>query len=184
MIELNEKTHEYDFNGKKYAGVTRILQECGLIDITYFTEETAMRGTYVHECLKMLDKNVPLLMLDIGPDIEGYINAYRQFKKENDYKVIEIEKSYVNKDFGFAGTLDRICTINGSDCVLDIKTGTKQPWHGVQLSGYKLLTGEGSFLLRALYLSNNGKYRLESYKDSDYRNIFMCALNLHNWKNK
>ena len=184
MISCNEKTHEYECNGKKYPGVTQILKDCGLIDITWYTQETAMKGTYVHECLKLLDENVPLVMLDIGSDIEGYIDAYLQFKKDTDYKILQIERPYIDKDLRFAGTPDRICAINGADCILDIKTGTKQEWHGLQLSGYKFLLGEGSFLLRALYLNNNGKYKLESYKDLEYRNIFISALSIYHWKNK
>jgi hypothetical protein len=184
MITCDEKTHEYGCNGKKYPGVTHILQNCGLIDITWYTEETAMRGTYIHECLKLIDENVPLIMLDIGPDIAGYINAYLQFKKNTDYKILQGEKPYISEDYKFGGTLDRICTINGAQCILDIKTGQKQEWHGLQLSGYKLLVGEGSFLLRVLYLNNKGKYRLESYKDSEYRNIFISALSIYHWKNR
>jgi hypothetical protein len=184
MISFNEKTHEYECEGKVYPSVTQILQDCGLIDISWYTEESAMRGTYVHECLKLMDENVPLVMLDTGPDIKGYIDAYLHFKHDTDYKVLQIEKPYIDKNLRLAGTPDRICTINGTDCILDIKTGQKQEWHGLQLRGYKLLVGEGSFLLRAIYLNINGKYRLESYKDSDYRNIFMCALSLYHWKNK
>ena len=184
MIEFDEAKHEYSKGGTIYPSVTTILQDVGLVDITYFTEESAMRGTYVHDCLKLLDENVPLVMMDIGEDIEGYINAYLKFKKENDYKIIESETHHINETMRFAGTPDRVCTLNGKDAIIDIKTGAKCDWHCIQLSGYKLLVNDAKLLLYGLYLKDTGIYRLEPYKDADYRNVFYAALTVYGFKHK
>jgi len=184
MIEFDEAKHEYSKDGIIYPHMTQILQDVGLIDITWYTEESSMRGRYIHDCLRLLDENVPLVMLDIGPDIEGYINAYLKFKKENDYKIIESETHHINETMRFAGTPDRVCRVNGKDAIIDIKTGTKCDWHGIQLSGYKLLLGESKLLLYGLYLKDTGKYTLQPYKDADYRNVFYAALTVYGWKHK
>jgi len=180
LIKLNEN-HEYVEDGKSYPSVTQILKRCGLIDTTWFSNESAQRGTYIHEVLALIDGNTPLMVIDIPVDIEGYVDAYLKFKKEVDFKIQDIEKHHINKEMGFAGTPDRTGNLNGSEVIIDIKTGVKQKWHGVQLSGYKVLI-DGNRLLYGLYLGKNGKYKLEQYNDRDYRNIFMCALSLEKWK--
>ena len=185
MIEVNED-HEYVEDNKIYISVHEILTDCGLIDIQWYTEETAQRGTDIHKMTKEIDGggDPELIKLDYPEEYEGYIDAYLEFKQENDYQIIAIEKPYINKDLRFAGTPDRICKINNLPCILDIKTGSKCDWHGIQLSGYKMLLNDTESHLRALYLKENGKYKLEPYKDSDYRKVFTWALNIFHWKHK
>jgi len=183
MIEFNEYDHEYFVEGKSYPSVTTILKDVGLIDTSWFTEGSAQRGTYIHEVLALIDNNTPLMMLDIPADIEGYVDAYLRFKNDVDFKIHTIEKHCVNKELQFAGTPDRTGILNDFKAIIDIKTGVKQKWHGAQLSGYKALIN-GEHRLRGLYLHKDGKYRLESYKDSEYRNIFMCTLSIYHWKNR
>jgi hypothetical protein len=183
MIKCDD-THTYTVDGQEYPSVTQILKDCGLIDITWYTDETAQRGTFVHECLQLIDQGTPSVLLDYGEDIGGYINAYLQFKKDALYKILQIEKPLYSSEYGFAGTPDRICELNGKYSIIDIKTGQKQDWHRLQLSGYKLLLGESKPLLYGLYLKNTGKYKLEPYKDSEYRNVFYSALTVYNWKHK
>jgi len=184
MIEFNEAAHEYSCEGKVYPSVTQILKDCGIIDITWYTDETAQRGTFVHDCLKLIDQGTPAVLLEYGEDIEGYINAYLQFKKDAQYKIEAIEEPLCSQEYGFAGTPDRICELNGKSCILDIKTGQKQEWHGAQLSAYKMLHGDDQGVLRGLYLNKDGKYRLESFKDSEYRNLFLSALTIYQWKKR
>jgi len=182
MVEFDSKLHKYTEDGKDYPSVTQILKDCGLIDVSWYTEDSALKGTYIHDVLREIDEGALPLMLDISEDIAGYIDAYLRFKKENDYRIEAIEKPLINKTLELAGTPDRIATLNRKACIIDIKTGGKERWHGVQLSGYLMLIDSGDYELFGLYLSKDGKYRLETYRGKDFRGIFMSCLNLYHWK--
>jgi len=108
--------------------------------------------------------------LDIGKSL---IKVKGQIPHGDYLKWIK-EKTYLSERTGI---------LNDFQVIIDIKTGVKQKWHGAQLSGYKALINS-EYKLFGLYLHKDGKYRLESYKDSEYRNIFMCALSIYTWKRR
>lgn len=182
MIIFEKEPHKYTVDGEDYPSVTQILEDCGLINTSWYSEESAQRGIYVHEATQQLDENpVSGIMFD-DDEIEGYIDAYLKFKRENEFIIISIERMVANKKLRFAGRIDRIGILNGQNCILDIKTGQKEKYHGAQLSGYKLAYDEGKAKLFGLYLKRDGNYKLLEYKDSDYRNTFMSALNIYHEK--
>ena len=47
MITFDEETHTYWKDGINYPAVTKILEEMGFVDSTWFDEDSRIRGTYV-----------------------------------------------------------------------------------------------------------------------------------------
>ena len=47
-LTFDEEKHEYRLDGEVLPSVTGILREMGFVDDTYFTEDSAARGTAVH----------------------------------------------------------------------------------------------------------------------------------------
>ena len=73
--------------------------------------------------------------------------------------------------------------LNGIPAIIDIKSGGKWDWHGLQLDGYALLL-KRSLIRFGLYLSKHGTYKLEPYEDSRDTDVFLGALTVANWKSE
>lgn len=180
-LHLDAKTHIYTVGDTVYPGVTDILKAAGLIDDEWFTEESRFRGECVHIATALYDT----LKLDFdGMDesIRPYVEAYIKFRQESECKILEIEKKFVNKRYGFAGKFDRKIMLHGRTGLLDIKAGAKQAWHGVQLQGYRIgIHGIGHKAF-CLYLSSKGTYKLVETEEDPEAQAFLAALNLYKYK--
>jgi hypothetical protein len=192
-IELDEN-HKYSVDGKPYPGVTEILGGCGIIDDTWFTEQDAIRGTHIHMACQYLDEGC-LDRDTVDPLYLPYLMAYEKFLRECKPKWEVIEFKVFNKDYLYAGTLDRFGTMFNEQCCVDLKSGTPQKWVGCQLSGYTqalasmYFNTDGPFpsidcrsKRYGLYLSKYGTYYLKEYNNRDDWRGFTAALNVWKWK--
>jgi len=191
-LKYNKKKYEEYEHIKDevaYPSVTQILIDCGIIDMRGF-KESAVLDEHVNGCLEEFDDNG---CVEYDPQVEkGYIKAYELFKSKNKVIYEHIEKEYINEELGIAGRPDRIGSLNGIKCIIGIKTGPEQDWHGLQLAGYQMVTGleyykldKGlnlAYALYTLYLKPTGTYRLVSYHGKENREIFMSAYNLYFWR--
>jgi hypothetical protein len=104
------------------------------------------RGSNVHQltedydnglqCNLLDDNGKPRYSLEEWNMFERYVDFSKMYKPEH----LLIEQTFVNGSLGFAGTLDRICTIDGKSYVLDIKTSNgiyNSYW--LQLAAYEML---------------------------------------------
>ena len=183
MVEFNEEEHIYKENGHIYPSVTQILKRVGIIDTRWYSEASAQRGTNIHEIINRIgDKLDPLIFLDIDSEYTGYISAYARFLEDNNLVIIESENPKINFDYEYAGKPDIIGRLNNKKCIIDVKTGSQERWHGIQLTAYKLLLPKNNIqALYGLYLQKDEKYRLVEYLDKDYRDIWFSALTLYKW---
>ena len=183
QVEFTHEGHKYTVDGRVIPSVSQILEDVGLVDTRWFKPEHATRGIIVHELLELIDKGL-MDPRDVEEDFKGYVGAYLLFKEECNVKINEIEKIVVNKDFQYAGRIDRLCQINHVSSILDIKTGVKCRWHPVQLFAYHYalpLNSIGSATF-AVHLKDNGKYKLEKYWSSHYTQVWMAALTIYQYK--
>jgi hypothetical protein len=191
-LKFKADTHTYTSGGKEYHPVTRILKETGLIDSSWFTEEASARGIIIHELCALLDRGMSLVGALMEHDEDEFIVsrliAYSTFLKEVQPVWTEIEEPQINKKHLFAGTPDRKGMMFGIETILDIKTGQKIEWHGVQLAGYEMLTMKAEdtksfspIALYTLYLGEN-KYKLHQWRGTEYHEVFKSALNVYRWK--
>lgn len=194
MIEFNEATHTYWYDGLNVPGVSEIIEGAGLTDANakqHYTKFHADRGTAVHKACELLDKGI-LDESSLDPEIEGYVEAYKKFLKEYEPGWVEIEKRGFNKQLFYAGTLDRAGFLTDSGAaVLDIKTGQKAKWHAIQLALYAMLLVENqtpNTNLYGLYLKRDGSFKakrdLIDYTDPEIFRVAEAATRLYHWRNK
>lgn len=179
MLEFEEESHTYFWNGEVVPSVNQILQDIGIIN-TSFMRGGAERGKAVHLACQILDEGDEV---DVAPEIEGYVQAFRKFKRENYYKPILIEEKVYHHELNYAGTLDRTCLLNGYSTLLDLKTSQSiQRYVGLQIIGYRLALGQP--MRRAtLQLKREGDYAIR-YFDDDLLDeaAWVGAVGMWKWK--
>jgi hypothetical protein len=213
MLTFDEEAHIYYWNEEPVVNVTTILESTGLSNFSFIpNEDLKMACDYGHQTHKVTiyeDLNIAniedITALSDAID-EKYKNfnpkknilrnfeTYRQFKADHEYKPIFIEEKFYSKKYRFAGTLDRVCEINGKKYLLDYKTGVLSWTAGVQTAGYDILLEENcpkfAKLPRAiLHFKNEGGYELVTEKTKGQavfnqkifsdRQIFLSALTMY-----
>lgn len=149
------------------------------------------RGTEVHEACAFYDYSGEIPD-DLSADAAPYVAAYVQFKRDHDVDWKYIEHitgcNKEGKDLGFVGTLDRAGFLDGSFCVLDIKTSAKVnvPSLSAQLYAYdRLIKFENTDLYKykpliiGLQLMRDGRYRLYRCDWEQGYNLFTNCLAIH-----
>lgn len=109
-----DDTHTYTVDGEEFPSVSEISRFASREvygDINqYALDNACARGSAVHKATEILDKYGTC---EIDEDIEPYIRAYVQFRKDfgiSDYAYIE--KPLANEELKYAGTIDRIYKID------------------------------------------------------------------------
>lgn len=174
--------------GRRLISVTQALHAAGLVEgEEWFTEESRIRGRYVHKAV-MLEETVGLDESSIDPAIQGYIDAYRRFKQDAHLgPCVFIETPLADPTLGLAGTPDQVRLLDSRLGLIDLKSGVRSATHALQTAAYVHLLGLHNTEWRALprfavYLSVDGKYRLEEHRDRHDWRIFQAALTLIQFK--
>lgn len=178
MLTFDEKQHRY-FDGEiELPSVTTITRFCNYDSLSgkgsdpFYRE----RGTKVHELCADYDFTGEFPQ---GTGLDGYLKAYADFVRDYRPKWDYIEYMVGSVEKGFAGTIDRMGTIDGRNCILDIKTSSKVNVLALtaQLTGYSELCTAGTAVtvngdpqlidpedlfprLYGLQLQKKGNYRL------------------------
>lgn len=184
---FNSAQHEYRVNGLKYPSVTEILSLAGYtLDFSAIPvailEQKRDLGTFVHEATEYIDMGAEV---PYYPGAEGYVEAYRRFKADFDFMPTEAELQVYHKTLRYAGTIDRVGTINGKLSVIDLKTMVAIDLCAVgpQTAAYT----ECYFGIKKRYclqLKSDGSYKLIECKCKEDFQAFMSALNIYNWRKK
>jgi len=170
--------------------VTALLAEAGLIDRTWFSEEGATRGTYVHQACHYYDTG-ELDEESLDPVLIPYLDGWKKFVADTRVTILRAEERIVNERLGITGTPDRVVEWPGVGyAVIDIKSGSLSDWTAIQLAAYKLLLTDAvkdddwpRVLKRfAVNLPGDGTYKVKEYKDRADEGIFLAALAIHNWR--
>lgn len=109
-----DDTHTYTVDGEEFPSVSEISRFASREvygDVSQFNlDNAASRGSAVHKATEILDKYGKC---ECEEDIEPYIRAYVQFRKDFGIKdYAHIEKSLAHEELKYAGTIDRIYTID------------------------------------------------------------------------
>ena len=181
-ITFDEATHSYTMDGEPVPSVTTILKSEGFIDTAFFTDYGRDRGKLAHLCCH-LDDTGELDESTVDPVLMPYLLAYRRFKRESGFVASSSEEPLASATYRFAGTPDRFGTFKDIECaLLDIKTGSAEPWVRLQLAAYEILKG-APYKRFALQLKDDGTYKLHPFADRQDRNVFLSALAVYHWKN-
>jgi hypothetical protein len=172
---FEEGKHAFMVDGIRWPSVTQILTLTGFVDPTWFTEESALRGTYVHQIVHWHDTG-ELEESSVDPALMGYLEAWKKFVKDVDFVTHSLEQPRINLAYKFGGVIDRTGLIYGRPAVLDFKSGASPPWTKLQTAGYQILADMPAAQRFALQLNEDGKYNLLPHKDFNDRNVFLSAL--------
>lgn len=199
-----DKKHQYTLNDEEIPSVSEIARFVSREvygDINqYVLDNASSRGSNVHKSTEVLDKYNEV---ECDPEIEPYIRAYIQFRK--DYGIQEyvaIEKPLASENMRFAGTIDRIARIDepfakkfkeqtkidisehiGKLAIIDLKSSSvvQKVLGSIQLNGYEILVKENNIgdvaVLMICHLEKDGKYKVHNF-DRD-NTLFMSCYNLH-----
>lgn len=190
-LTLEESTHRYRYHGAPVSGVTEILQGAGIIDPTWYTEESRIRGQHVHQAAHYLDED-DLALESVRPEIRPYLDGYIAFRRASGFIPLLLEQRVIHS-LGFAGTLDRVGLLNNRLVLADIKSGGVPKWARIQTGGYDLALEEmiraGLIKLAgfpeahfAIQLPGDGTYRLQPLDRIAGRAEFLEALEKFNRK--
>lgn len=178
-------TSAYQVDGRRVPSVTEVLSLAGVssfgggcgIDPDVLAK-AAHRGHRVHEWTEWLDDSSRRDDAEPSPlGIEGYCDAYHAFKDESGFKPQHVEYVVVNDSRRYAGTIDRIGSIellkDERPIVLDLKTSAMlAPEVRLQLSGYRMAfaaeqgTDPKDYQRASLQLTKDGKYKLKFFEDA------------------
>lgn len=185
-LTFDAATHTYKFGARVLPNVTQIIREAGLIDDRYFTDEARERGRAVHVATALYDQG----RLDdskVREEYRGYVEAYKNYRSQSEWKVVAIEQRVWNADLGYAGTQDREVESCGCVGLEDLKTGAPVASTAIQTAAYERCDSKYPYYglpgpRRAIHLRANGKFSVEVYDDHDDWDAFLAALTLRNWK--
>jgi hypothetical protein len=180
MITFDPDTHTYTIDGQQVPSVTGILADIGFIDSQWFTDYARERGKLVHRIIHWhitgeLDEDT------IDPVLRGYFNAWLAFEKDTGFVSTATEEPLGSEIYRFAGTPDYVGTMNGSEVLIDAKTGAAYPATQLQTAAYEILLNR-KVKRFSLHLTDSGKYKLVEHKDRQDRGIFLAALSCWHWQ--
>ena len=185
-IEFTDSRFYLHPNGNYYPSVTTILdaypktaqffswlKEVGQ-DADVIRDEAGRRGSNVHELTERYDSGEEVTFLSNAgfPAFKmsewSMFERYVEFSRTINPTIEMMEAHMISDKLQFAGTLDRIVTIDGEKILLDIKTSNSiQPTHWLQLAAYNELIKEGGVKInKVAILWLNAKTRTEGKKGS------------------
>lgn len=185
-LTFDAEQHRYRLDGVPLPGVTTAMQSVGLIDYSCvdrdILEYAQTRGTFIHEATAFYDQN-DLDEEKLSPALVPYLEAWKRFRLESNFKVREIEKWNYHPTYLYAGTADRVGEINGKPAIVDIKPPVAKPWWRIQTAAYALIWFPSVVPFRmAVSLHPDATYRVDRHVDPKDKHIFLSALAVHNWK--
>lgn len=197
-IELIEGTHTYKrTDGRVVPSVTQIIGDAGLV--WEARDQMALdRGTAVHRATRYLDEGI-LDWATVDPRIAPYVQAWRRFLDETGFCTTAIEEPVYSERWDYAGQPDRVGILWRADntepssatAVVDLKTGTVQPFTALQLAAYGnaiLNDDQCSRLTRiAVGLHDDGTYEMTTYRMMDWADdlgTFLACLRVARWKER
>jgi hypothetical protein len=184
VLEFDETTHTYRLDGRRLISVTQALS---ILDDRWKVDPFYLEfGKMVHRATACYDRGeYDDFTWDerIIPSVEAYV----KFRSETDFEPIHIELPLFHPTRIYAGTLDRIGTLNGRQVLIDLKTGAKARVDELQEVAYWELAIANNIPVQKLfdlYLHKNGKYNLEPVKEIPRHllPVFLACLKIAQWR--
>lgn len=179
LPELDEATHRYSIDGRTVISVTQVMQQGGIIDPSWYTEEARDRGTAVHAAIHYLNEGT-LDYATIDPLIIPFLKAYVRFTRIGGFKPLLYEKICYSDAHDYATRIDIYGQWpTGTHSLIEIKTGRRPKWVPIQLAAQRQAALESGLCPSSLYsltLDGSGDFRLNQETQSDALPLFLAAL--------
>lgn len=184
-----DQGHKYTLDGEELPSVSelcRFLSREVYGEINQYTlDNAADRGTKVHKACEALDLYGKV---EVSDDILPYLQAYMKFRKEHTVKWEKVEYAGHHTSDRYAGTLDRVGTVDGKRCIVDLKSSyaVQKQLAVAQLNLYRrIMEQDGAWEADALYilhLQKDGEPQLIEIERND--KVPESLLTLHHLMKK
>lgn len=192
VVTFDESRWLYVVDGRGLPGITSRLRACNVIDDAYFSDEAARRGTAVHLLTQYVDEG-DLDLASIDARLVPYANAWERFKADTGFATAhEPELPVASVALGYGTRIDRVGTIAKTAAdrriVLNLKTGSAQPWHAIQVAGEAIAYSEtygvrlGLLERATVQLKPDGTYRFNRYEDRRDYDVWRGVAMLAAWR--
>lgn len=184
-LVFDEETHTYHLNGVRIPSVTQILRPIGG-DYSKIPpdvlENARQRGVASHKACELYDLGI-LDFDSVDETVQQYLTAWVKFMKEHDYEHVASESVGASEKYGYAGTADKLCLLDGVETVIDLKCTAKiASATSIQTAAYaELFNSKRRLCVR---LKKDGTYEKREYTDKNDFNIFLSLLNIAKWSAK
>lgn len=177
-LTFEPAAHRYRLGSRELISVTQALGEAGLIDNSWYTAASALRGTALHAAVHV---HVTTGAMPTDDVVAPFFAAYLAFQMDAGFITTASEERVCDPFLGYAGTLDlrgcfaKLDHSSDSSDVIDIKTGFVPEWVGYQTAGYARLFPE----VRRRWVLNlraDATYRLQSLTKRTDERVFLAAL--------
>lgn len=163
-VTFNEEDHSYWLGMARIPSVSELLRPLTDGYLASIPEAILNRkrdlGLAVHRAAELIDQGYELDPETINPDVNGYIEGYRQFLVDMRPQWQSVERTVFDADRWYAGRLDRTGVINGKPYVVDLKTAaTLSDATAVQLTAYAEADADWESEIAALQLLPKGEYK-------------------------
>lgn len=133
-FRFEPSSHSYWKGTTRFPSVTELVRAAGLSPSNEFA--SPWKGTAIHQATADYDLDVTGI---IDPDFDWYIDSWSAACKSIGVaKWLAVEKPMLCEIGGFGWTADRITVLkSGKPAILELKTGPHEPWHRIQVAGYR-----------------------------------------------
>lgn len=188
-LTFDEASHRYRLDGERIPGITAVLKSAGMIEDTHFTAFSRDRGSAVHLAVQYAAEG-DLKTESLAAFLVPYVEAWERFRADSGWVATEPPELLVaSPTLRFATRIDGVGVLNGATFVLNWKTGQPAAFHSVQAAAEAIAYVEtyGTVSLwtvrrAALYLRDDGTYRLEEHARRGDFDDFRAAARVYHWQ--
>lgn len=126
---------------KPLPHVTDIIGFVGLIPDYDRWDPIGLKRAYgleVDELVRLAAKTGVSFEGAVGRKYDA-VRAFVGLRNLARFKVVHAKKPMRSRRLGYQGELDLLVEWEGERWIWDVKTGSNEPWHGVQLAAYDIL---------------------------------------------
>ena len=116
-LDLEPIAHVYTVDGAAVRSATQILDDAALtVDYSeippHQLRKARNRGIHVDACCDLLDEGDDVLdWSSVHPDAVGYVNAWRRFRADHDYRPHASQIPLYHPEQDYAGTLQSVLCV-------------------------------------------------------------------------
>jgi hypothetical protein len=204
LLRLDELAHRAFLGDRELVRATTALADVGIIETGFFTEESRLRGQYLHDAIALYHQD-ELAEESLDPVLVPFWEGYRAFLAESEFQPHSVEQPVYDDIAGYAGRYDLFGQFpklppTAYD-LIDVKTGRAASWVKLQTIGYRRrvlvggapvvrcrrwaleLPGDGRYRLLALNLQNPiATHQIDRQADQRHEAVFLAAVTVANWK--
>lgn len=166
-FRFDDVTHTYTCGrtGQVLPGITGMMKAAGLVDDTWFTEESCRRGQIVHELTAAYDLGA-LELDEVKGKYRGYVLGHVRNMGIAPHEWEFVEVALAHPAIRFAGRCDRGGLMYGATSVLEVKSGVEDDAHDVQTALQAILIAPSlglppeAVMRYVEYLREDGRARL------------------------